>query len=52
MTSEKFKNRPHILRVIQQYSIKEYWNHPTRKMPNRKKLKYHKHNNNAVLNDL
>jgi hypothetical protein len=25
------KSRPHILRVIQQYSSEEYWNHPTRK---------------------
>jgi hypothetical protein len=25
------KSRPHILRVIQQYSSEEYWNNPTNK---------------------
>jgi hypothetical protein len=41
------KSRPHTLRVIQQYSSEEYWNHPTRKNPLE-----NKHNNNVVLNDL
>jgi hypothetical protein len=28
---KNLKSSPHILRVIQQYSSEEYWNHPTRK---------------------